>query len=253
MSGVEAMVKRAEKDLGLGEPNYIQEWYPGLSGNFPWCDSAVTYWAWHSGNQGAVCFGGYYAYTVAHAERFRTAGRWHSDIAGIRRGDIVFFDWDYSNSIGAIDHVGIVTSVSGGNVYTIEGNISNQCLRKVRGSSTIAGYGRPAYADAPSSGGGDTSTLPWVSGRTVIAAAKSSSGVSGDSKPDVLLVQKGLSVQVGLNYSSGPGTFGPMTKAAYKKYQESLGYSGSDADGIPGQTSLTKLGSQSGKFRARDF
>lgn len=91
----------------------------------------------------------------------------------------------------------------------------------------------------------------------MISAAKAADGETGtgaaNSKDDVLLVQKALAAKVGLNYSSGPGTFGPATKAAYKKYQQSLGYSGSDADGIPGKSSLIRLGESSGKFRAHDF
>ncbi len=146
--GVEAMVRAAEKWLGVCEPNGIQRWYckkKGICGNFPWCDAAVTYWAWNSGNQGPVTFGGYYAYTVAHAEAFRKRGQWHTDVAGIRRGDIVFFDWAYSNSISRIDHVGLVTSVHGGEVRTIEGNTSDCCKRRKRYAKTIVGYGRPKY------------------------------------------------------------------------------------------------------------
>ena len=39
-----------------------------------------------------------------------------------------------------------------------------------------------------------------------------------------------------------------MTVNAYSRYQQSLGYSGSDADGVPGLTSLTKLGKDTGLF-----
>src|SRR5256885_10366549 len=122
MSGIDDMVREAEKSLGIGEPNYIQAWYPGMSGNFPWCDAAVTYWAFHSGTKAAVTFGGHYANTVSHAQAFQKHGKWHVDVAGIRRGDIVFFDWAKSNSITRIDHIGVVTSVSGKTVHTIEGN-----------------------------------------------------------------------------------------------------------------------------------
>jgi hypothetical protein len=42
------------------------------------------------------------------------------------------------------------------------------------------------------------------------------------------------------------GSFGSLTVAAYRKWQERLGYTGADADGIPGQTSLAKLGDKHG-------
>jgi hypothetical protein len=42
------------------------------------------------------------------------------------------------------------------------------------------------------------------------------------------------------------GSFGSTTVAAYKKWQQKLGYSGADADGIPGSASLKKLGSKYG-------
>ena len=48
------------------------------------------------------------------------------------------------------------------------------------------------------------------------------------------------------DYSSGPGIFGPLTKAAYSKWQKKLGHKGKDADGIPGLTSLRKLGAKHG-------
>jgi CHAP domain-containing protein len=147
MSGIEDLVRAAEKTLGVGEPNYIQEWYHDIRGNFPWCDAAVTYWAFRSGNQAAVTFGGKHAQTVAHAQAFYHHKKWHVDVVGIRRGDIVFFDWRGSNNIARIQHVGLVTSVSVKNVHTIEGNVSDKCLRKVRNASVIVGYGRPTYSN----------------------------------------------------------------------------------------------------------
>jgi GH25 family lysozyme M1 (1,4-beta-N-acetylmuramidase) len=44
----------------------------------------------------------------------------------------------------------------------------------------------------------------------------------------------------------GRGSFGSMTVAAYAGWQHRLGYSGTAADGIPGQDSLTKLGAKHG-------
>jgi hypothetical protein len=45
---------------------------------------------------------------------------------------------------------------------------------------------------------------------------------------------------------AGDGSFGTVTVAAYAKWQRHLGYTGHDADGIPGKASLTKLGAQHG-------
>jgi hypothetical protein len=56
---------------------------------------------------------------------------------------------------------------------------------------------------------------------------------------DVSLVQSALNVKV-------TGKYDAPTIAAYKKWQESLGYKGTDADGKPGKTSLAKLGSRYG-------
>ncbi|TDD95845.1 CHAP domain-containing protein [Actinomadura rubrisoli] len=157
MGTAAAMLAQARKSIGMsGRPNTITREYAGRHGDeflrASWCDMAVTYWARHSGNAGAVLLAGDRAYTVWHAEDFQKAGRWHSgttaEVNRAKPGDIVFFDWGTSDSLGAIDHVGVVEkALGGGRVQTIEGNTSDKCLRRVRGAGTIAGYGRPAYSD----------------------------------------------------------------------------------------------------------
>ncbi|PSL01012.1 peptidoglycan hydrolase-like protein with peptidoglycan-binding domain [Murinocardiopsis flavida] len=159
MPGVKAMIHEAEKSLGIhGRPNDITKDYAARNGSGfrrqPWCNMAITEWARRSGNHKAVCFSTDYAYTVWHAERFKRAGRWTADVRGVRRGDIVFFDWNGSNRVAAIDHIGIVTKVANGVVYTIEGNTSDRCARRTRSAATIVGYGRPNYAGGGGSTGG---------------------------------------------------------------------------------------------------
>ena len=58
-------------------------------------------------------------------------------------GDLIFFNWD---SEGDADHIGIVESVSGGAVNTIEGNSGRQVRRKsyALSDSQIMGYGNTA-------------------------------------------------------------------------------------------------------------
>lgn len=83
----------------------------------------------------------------------------------------------------------------------------------------------------------------------VLPGVKLSNVQPGDKNGQVLLVQKALRRTVGLDYSSGPGVFGPRTKAAYAEWQRSLGYRGNDADGVPGTKSLTALGKRTGLFK----
>lgn len=69
-------------------------------------------------------------------------------------------------------------------------------------------------------------------------------GITVGAKDDVLLVENAL---VDLGYLSRlwvDGSFGSKTKEAYKRWQLHMGYSGKDADGIPGMSSLTALGHQ---------
>ncbi|MGW7100417.1 peptidoglycan-binding protein [Streptomyces sp. NPDC054838] len=245
---LETMIAQAEKSLGLGEPNFIQDWYrerngADYSGNFAWCDAAITYWATQAGEREGVLFDTDYAYTVAHAARFREAGQWTAmtngiAASGIRRGDIVFFDWDGSSEIGAIDHVGIVTSVSGGTVYTIEGNTANVCARRVRGVETIAGFGRPRYSADDSANAAQPSGVARY--KVTISGKEYGYGARGTQVTAVgqALVARGF----GSHYTEGPGPeWSDADTLNYRDYQLSLGLSGDDADGIPGAKSLGQL------------
>lgn len=76
---------------------------------------------------------------------------------------------------------------------------------------------------------------PSVSLSRMIAVAK-----TNGRAPGVATVRHALS-------GKGSGTtFGPVMRSKYKAYQQSLGYKGKDADGIPGAVSLAKLGKAHG-------
>lgn len=62
---------------------------------------------------------------------------------------------------------------------------------------------------------------------------------------DVTLVQSALIDIVGAGFVPN-GKFGPQTTEAYKKWQRSLGYKGTAADGKPGKVSLMELGKRYG-------
>jgi hypothetical protein len=70
-------------------------------------------------------------------------------------------------------------------------------------------------------------------------------GTTPGAVDDVKIVEMALAEEHLLDrkYASD-GSFGTATKAAYAQWQRKLGYSGKDADGIPGHDSLAKLGAR---------
>ncbi|MEU8248668.1 CHAP domain-containing protein [Nonomuraea sp. NPDC048916] len=104
----------------------------------PWCDMLLS-WAAHK--LGYEEWMGQFAWTIGHARWFKKNDAWGRKP---EPGAFVFFDWDGSGSIGAIDHVGVVTRVEGNTIHTIEGNIDGGVLkRKERDTSKVVGYGYP--------------------------------------------------------------------------------------------------------------
>lgn len=89
---------------------------------------------------------------------------------------------------------------------------------------------------------------PVVDLSKLVAAAKANPAqrgtpvtYSGVKTVEAALVDAGL-----LSKRYSDGHYGTTTIAAYTKWQTKLGYRGSDADGIPGKTSLTRLGDKYG-------
>lgn len=158
-----SMLAAARKDLGLaGRPNRITKDYASRNGaeflEAPWCDQAITTWARKSGNAAAVLPAGDRAFTVWHAQDGQKLGRWHAGTAAnvmahAQPGAVVFFDWDGTDQISRIDHVGIVeVNLGDGRVQTIEANTGDAVKRRVRAAGVIAGFWNPDYEgdDMPS-------------------------------------------------------------------------------------------------------
>ena len=95
-----------------------------------------------------------------------------------------------------------------------------------------------------------TPSKPRVDLSRLVAAAKTDPGarqghvtyMTGTNLTEAALVKLGY---LSRSYA-GDGSFGTTTVAAYAKWQRHLGYSGADANGVPGKTSLTKLGAKCG-------
>lgn len=103
---------------------------------------------------------------------------------------------------------------------------------------------------SPSTPTTPTPAKPKVDLSLLVSAAKTDPGaaqghvtyMTGTNLTEDALVKEGFLSKA----YAHDGSFGSTTKAAYKKWQIKLGYTGSDADGIPGSTSLKKLGAKYG-------
>ena len=123
-----------------GEPYW--SWY-GFDGRVEWCACFVSWCADQCGyiDSGVIpkfagCTGG--------SQWFKDRGQWQEVGFTPEAGQIIFFDWEGD---GETDHVGIVERCEGGIVYTVEGNSGDACRQRSYpvGSSSIYGYGIPAY------------------------------------------------------------------------------------------------------------
>lgn len=117
-------------------------WY-GFNSRVEWCACFVSWCADHCGyiESGIIPkFSG----CVDGSNWFKGNGQWQDRNYDPQAGDIIFFDWE---GTGETDHVGIVEKCENGVVYTVEGNSGDACRQNqyTVGSSSIYGYGCPAY------------------------------------------------------------------------------------------------------------
>lgn len=91
-------------------------------------------------------------------------------------------------------------------------------------------------------------TKPVVDLSELIKAAYTDGPKNGTpvSYPGAKIVESALNKEGLLDGSLVDGHFGTSTVTAYAAWQRRLGYHGPDADGIPGKTSLTRLGDKYG-------
>ncbi len=105
----------------------------------PWCDMFL---AWAADKAGVTEQAGQFAATVDHAKWFDEHGAFGREP---EPGAIVFYDWNGSDDIDKIDHVGIVEKVEGRTLHTIEGNADGyKLMRKTRSMDNVVGFGYPS-------------------------------------------------------------------------------------------------------------
>ena len=140
--GNQAIVEVALTQLGNegGQPYW--SWY-GFEGRVEWCACFVSWCADQCGyiESGIIPK---FAGCVDGANWFKGNGQWQDRNHEPQAGNIIFFDWEGD---GETDHVGIVEKCENGVVYTVEGNSGDACRQNqyTVGSSSIYGYGVPAY------------------------------------------------------------------------------------------------------------
>lgn len=144
---VDSILKEARSQIGISESpknsnkTKYGKWY-GLDGQ-PWCCMFIC-WLFRTEpsliKKTASC--------SQMASWFKSKGRFYTSA---QPGDLCFMNFGNKNAFAS--HIGIVESVNGDTVVTIEGNTSGSgsqdnggsVLRKTR-KAYIVGYGRPNYA-----------------------------------------------------------------------------------------------------------
>ena len=110
-----------------------------------------------------------------------------------------------------------------------------------------AAFATLAVAAPAQAGTAVTTALPTANMESVLKAAqidprRADDTLTPGAHDSVLLVEQALQAKGLLASQYVDGYFGSSTIEAYAKYQKSLGYTGLDASGLPGKTSLEKLG-----------
>lgn len=237
------LVNVAVKQIGNGPKTY-RTWYYGYAGSgIAWCAVFVS-WCANEANllnknlitktDGAGCF--------AREGVAKGWGKWYEGGTTPQPGDIISFCW---NGLGSYpgqdkyfsDHVGIVEKVSGGYVYTIEGNTggSNDTSTVKRKSYAIKnvyinGYYRPNWTSASNTSSSSSST--------------SSTSSSNSSLDSIKTVQKWLNNTYGTTCTVD-GEYGPQTQSAIvgslQCYLNSTYKAGLRVDGVMGPATKSAI------------
>lgn len=188
---------------------------------------------------------------AALAEYVRTARLYRKP----QRGDIVFFNFaaDAATAFNG-PHVGIVIDTSAwdksGKVLTVEAQVNSGLpkgsqlndgvYKRVRHSTEVLGFGRPEFESSPGTAAATTfNELPTVS---------TARALSGKPNRDVANIQLALAALTDAR-DMNRGTWCSATKAAFARYQRTIGLVGNDVDGIPTDETLKRLGRESNIFK----
>lgn len=217
---------------------YAAGYYNGNKNGYEWCDVFVDHCFFvlcggdaakaqavqcQTGPLGAGC--------RFSAQYYKAQGRYYT--TNPQPGDQIFF--------GDFDHTGLVESVTADTITTIEGNASNQVMRRTykRTDPIVTGFGRPKFeegasnADAPQPGTPGETAAPLAQTCTVTLPVLR----RGSSGGYVKTLQHLLNAYIGTNLRAD-GVFGAMTEGAVWAYQKARGLG---VDGVVGAITWGKL------------
>lgn len=116
------------------------------------------------------------------------------------------------------------------------------------GNARVAQFRTEIFPGIVAAAGGTAPSAPTVDLSSTVAAARSNPSAPGTpvTYAGVRYVENALVAEGLLPADLADGHYGTATVAAYAAWQRRMGYSGTDADGIPGMRSLTRLGALHG-------
>lgn len=241
---VAASLNQAQKWIGVkGRPNIFTREYASRHGSeflsAAWCDMFQTYIARHAPALSMTPKGDR-AYTPWHAADFDDLGKAYTGTTEnamrfAKPGCLIFFDWNGSNSIPAVDHVGyVVKNLGDGRLVTCEGNTSDMVALRTRGPDVIAVIGVPAYLTPPAGPVTPpkpvTNTWPYGPGVFMRKGWIHSAGVKK--------VQTKLNIARYKPLLATDGAFGTKTEAAVKWFQRKNKLT---VDGVVGPVTWGKM------------
>ena len=249
-----------------GNWNNHQKYSPAVPGlewsqNQPWCHTFASWGADELGDRAALPIT---ASCEAGVTWFKRRERWtdYPVLGGL-----------FYMGPGGGSHVGVVYAYDADSIFTVEGNTNSGGsyqgdgvylrVRPRRGPGSPYGYGAPLFSEKtvsadPALGGTKEASVPRpvkpvrpkVSLSAVRAAALADPGrpQGGVTSPQSVNVVEVALAKEGLlaDRYAHDGSFGTLTREAYARWQRGLGYTGMDANGVPGRASLVKLGAKYG-------
>lgn len=159
---LEAVIRRALSQVGGYFPHaspygvWYDDNYGGDHGMYDTASFCAMGLSWTFAHEGGADIFPIHAYTPAGVNAWKAKGQWHDGTKGIQPGDILYFD--FPGGPNRVSHVGLALSSWRSGVDTVEFNTSGyaegdqrngRSVARKRRTSSIVGYGRPAYGDGP--------------------------------------------------------------------------------------------------------